>query len=94
MKIAWTRPALRDLEAVVDCIAKDNPLAAAQIVERVFAQAESLAQYPHLGRAGRVAGTRELVVTATPFIVPYRVCDERVEILAVFHGARKWPEGF
>jgi len=39
-----------------------------------------------------VAATRELVVTTTPFIVAYRVVEDRVEILAVFHGARIWPE--
>jgi len=43
---------------------------------------------------GRVPGTRELVVTGTPYIVAYRVRDETVEILRVFHAARKWPERF
>jgi toxin ParE1/3/4 len=47
-----------------------------------------------MGRPGRVPGTRELVVSDTPFILPYRVRDSAVEILAVFHGARQWPEQF
>lgn len=44
-----------------------------------------------MGRAGRVAGTRELVVADTPYIIPYRVRGDAVEILRVFHAARKWP---
>jgi toxin ParE1/3/4 len=43
---------------------------------------------------GRVTGTRELVVPQTPFIIPYRVHQERLEIIRVFHSARQWPEGF
>jgi plasmid stabilization system protein ParE len=49
---------------------------------------------PKSGRPGRVSDTRELVVPETPFIAPYRVRDDRVEILAVFHGARRWPARF
>jgi len=49
---------------------------------------------PAMGRAGRVAGTRELVVAETPYIIPYRVRGDAVEILRVFHAAREWPEKF
>ena len=45
-----------------------------------------------LGRPGRVEGTRELVVPDTPYLVPYRGRGHAVEILRVFHGARKWPK--
>lgn len=54
----------------------------------------TLAAHPYLGRPGRIAGTREPVIASTPFIVAYRVADDRTEILAVFHGARIWPDAF
>ncbi|WP_375338337.1 type II toxin-antitoxin system RelE/ParE family toxin [Chelatococcus sambhunathii] len=44
-----------------------------------------------LGRRGDIEGTRELVVTGTPYIVAYRVTETRVELLFVQHGARDWP---
>ncbi|MGH9660026.1 MAG: type II toxin-antitoxin system RelE/ParE family toxin, partial [Bryobacteraceae bacterium] len=50
-----------------------------------------LASQPQMGRPGRVLGTRELVVPDTPYIIPYRVRGERLELIAVFHGAQKWP---
>lgn len=93
MKVRWTAPALFDLEAIGDFIAGDSPTAAVDTVTRVFEQVDRLREHPHLGRAGRIAGTRELVVAGTPFIVPYRLDSDAVEILAVFHGARRWPEG-
>lgn len=94
MRVRWTTPALRDLEAIGDYIARDNPSAAAKTVSRILDHADMLAAHPQMGRAGRVPETRELVVSDTPFIVPYRVRGDEVEILAVFHGARQWPESF
>jgi toxin ParE1/3/4 len=55
---------------------------------------ERLEQFPNMGRAGRVAGSRGLVVTGTPFVVAYRLKAESVQILAVLHAARKWPRRF
>ena len=52
---------------------------------------ELLARYTALGRPGRVEGTRELVVAGTPYVIPYGVRENRVEVLRVFHAARKWP---
>jgi toxin ParE1/3/4 len=94
MKVRWTSPALRDLEAIGDYIARDSPAAAGRIVIRILDQAELLAAHPHAGRAGRVPATREMIVSDTPFILPYRVKGDVVEVLAVFHGARQWPESF
>jgi toxin ParE1/3/4 len=94
MKLRWTAPALRDLEALGDYIARENPAAAAKAIAQILEHADMLAFHPHAGRVGRVSGTRELVISGTPFIVPYRVRDEDLELLAVFHGARQWPENF
>jgi len=94
MRVVWTAPAARDLEAIGDYIARRNPGAARRTVQRIRARTRTLIVHPYLGRPGRVTGTRELVVTSTPFIVAYRVVDDRIEILAVFHGARVWPDSF
>lgn len=94
MRLRWTTPALRDLETIGDYIGRDSPAAAAKTVTRIFDQVDALKAHPHMGRAGRAPGTRELVIAETPFIVVYRVRADDVEALAVFHGARKWPEGF
>jgi toxin ParE1/3/4 len=94
MKLRWAAPALRDVELIGDYIARDNPAAAARVVAAIFDQAESLTVHPHIGRPGRVPGTRELIISDTPFIVPYRVRDQDVELLAVIHSSRQWPTGF
>jgi len=86
--------ALANLDAEAEHIAEDNPVAAGRVVQRISRAADLLEKNPALGRPGRVAGTRELIVAETPYIVPYRVRGEVVEILRVFHAARKWPKKF
>ncbi|MBZ5540558.1 MAG: type II toxin-antitoxin system RelE/ParE family toxin [Acidobacteriia bacterium] len=89
MRVRWLRTALANLEA--EYIAEDNPAAAGRVVQRILRAVDLLKENPAMGRAGRVAGTRELVVADTPYIIPYRVRGDAVEILRVFHAARKWP---
>ncbi|MGL4637559.1 MAG: type II toxin-antitoxin system RelE/ParE family toxin [Beijerinckiaceae bacterium] len=94
MRLRWTRPALRDLDTIGRYLASHDPKAASRIILRVRDSCQQLTAHPESGRAGRVPGTRELVVNGTPYIVPYRVRESDVELLAVFHGARRWPEEF
>ena len=94
MRVRWLRRALRNLDEEAEYIARDDPDAAARTVDRIATTVERLATHPASGRTGRVPGTRELVVSGTPYLVPYRVRGETVEILRVFHGSRKWPEKF
>lgn len=90
MKVRWLTTALRNLEREAESIAEVDPAASRRIVARIFESVDQLAEFPHLGRPGRISDTRELVVSGTPYIVPYRVRQEYVEILRVFHGSRKW----
>ncbi len=92
MRVRWLRTALANLDAEAEYIAEDNPAAAGRVVLRILRAVDLLKKNPAMGRAGRVVGTRELVVAGTPYIVPYRVRGEALEILRVFHAARKWPE--
>lgn len=94
MQVRWLRTALRNLDEEAAYIARDDPQVAARMVERIAASVDRLATYPASGRPGRVPGTRELVISDTPYVIPYRVRGELVEILRVFHSARKWPEKF
>ncbi|MEQ1949237.1 MAG: type II toxin-antitoxin system RelE/ParE family toxin [Bryobacteraceae bacterium] len=90
MTIRWTRTALRDLEALESYIAQDKPAAAAAVAALVIDGIEGLQRHPEMGRKGRIAGTRELVIT--PYVVAYRLRRTVVDVVAIIHGARKWPE--
>lgn len=92
MRITWLRSSLSDLAAIELYVERDNPAAARAVKRRVVEAVAHLGRQPDLGRAGRVAGTRELVVSGTPYIVAYTVLAAEIVVLAVIHGARKWPE--
>jgi len=94
VRVRWLRRALQNLDEEAAYIATDDPRAAARTVEIIAIGVARLAAHPASGRAGRVPGTRELVLSGTPYIVAYRVRGETVEILRVLHGARRWPEQF
>jgi toxin ParE1/3/4 len=95
MKIVWTRRASRHLRDAYDYWARGrSPAAADAMLDRIFSTVELLEKFPDTGRRGRISGSRELVITPTPFLVAYRTHRGKIEILALLHGARKWPERF
>jgi len=92
MKLVWFKRAIWDLESARNYMTQDDPLAAQQVVSRIKYTVSLLSEQPGIGRPGRVPNTKELVVDRTPYILPYRVRDNRIEILRVLHAARKWPK--
>ncbi len=92
MVVKWLKKALSNLNKQAEYIAQDNPQAAIIVVQRIKESVNLLKENPSLGRPGRIEGTRELVIDKTSYIVPYRVCNNRVEILRVFHTSRKPPK--
>lgn len=88
MKLRWSERAVSDLEAIYDYIAEDKPDAAASVVEKVIQTAERLQMHPHLGRAGRYQGTRELI--HPPFVIVYSIAADAINIHTIFHGNRRY----
>ncbi len=88
MQIAWAPEARRQVQESWHYIALDDPAAADRMATRLVVAVEKLAHFAHLGRPGR-EGTRELVVSGTPFIVVYRVGAEEIRIVTVLHGAQR-----
>lgn len=94
MRLEWLPQALIDFNEIIDYIAEDNPLAAIEQGDEIETQVAGLLDNRHQGRSGRVKGTRELVIVRTSYIAAYRIKEEAIQILRLFHGARLWPEGF
>jgi toxin ParE1/3/4 len=90
VKVVWTLEALQDREAIWDYIAADNPLAAVRMDQLFSDCASGLADYPMLGHAGEVAGTRELTPHKSYRLV-YEIVGDVVWILVLIHSARQWP---
>ena len=94
MRVRWTTPAREQLVQAHEYIADENRAAAARTVNKIWRATQLLGRHPMAGRTGRVAGSRELSIRGTPFIVVYHLEKNEVRILAVLHAARKWPDEF
>ena len=92
MIIKWLDDAIYDLQALRNFIAQENPSAANRVAKRILKAINLLSEQSGLGRHGRVHGTRELIVSGTPFIIPYRIKNKTIEILRVFHSSMQWPD--
>jgi len=93
--IVWTEQATQQLDQAHDYIGLSNSEeVAAQITMHIVTSVQQLAIFPMSGRPGRVPGTRELVISNSPFIVAYSIEQERIAVLAIYHGAQQWPAAF
>jgi toxin ParE1/3/4 len=93
-RLVYPRRYSRRLEDIYEPIAADNPDVAPRVIERIRIAVERLREFPMIGRPGRVDGTRELIVARTPYLVPYRVKGDVVQIITVLHSAQRWPDQF
>ncbi len=91
MRLRWTTPAAQDLYNIVLRIQRDNPDAAAKVAQALYDGCGKLVNFPRRGRRGRIEDTRELVFHGLPYIVVYRIQDQNLEILRIYHGAQDWP---
>ncbi|MFI4940548.1 MAG: type II toxin-antitoxin system RelE/ParE family toxin [Burkholderiales bacterium] len=73
----------------MEYIAQDNPERAKSFAVEIKAKIDNLAEFPAMGRPGRVLGTRELVVHEN-YVIPYRVRGGAVVVVRVQHAAKRW----
>lgn len=89
MAIKWTKTALKSVDEIAGYIAKDNPTRATSFIHALQRSVAKLQAHPGMGRAGRVPGTRELVLHKN-YIAIYRVRNDDVEILRLHHVVRNF----
>lgn len=91
MQLRWTREAAADLERIADYLFQHVPERAAELVRAVYDAPALLLEFPHRGRPGKKAETRELVISALPYLIVYTVRGDMVFVVRILHGAQQWP---
>ncbi|HMH69375.1 MAG TPA: type II toxin-antitoxin system RelE/ParE family toxin [Pinirhizobacter sp.] len=93
MELVWMPRAEQARNDSIEYVLADNPMAAWDQMDEIDRQLHILMQHPHAGRRGRVSGTREFVITRTPYIAVYVVMlrVRRINIVAFLHGSQAWP---
>lgn len=89
-QVIWTEPALNDLDAIADYIAIENPVAASELVQRVFAHVEQLEAHPESGsRPAELKRSRYRQIVEPPCRIFYRHDGEKVFVLFVMRSERR-----
>ena len=95
MNIRWQTQAHKDLQGVLHFHTNQRSTAGPKLVQNIIHFAiKQLQVAPQSGRQGRVEGTRELIVPGCLFVVVYRIKNNEIQILAIRHQARLWPNHF
>ncbi|ABD87093.1 type II toxin-antitoxin system RelE/ParE family toxin [Rhodopseudomonas palustris] len=90
MKLVFDDEALADIEDIFAWIARDSPIIAKSVVDRLFSSTELLISFPSMGHAGGAPGTLEWVVPRLPYIVVYEIdrAQDAIIVTAVLHAAQ------
>ncbi|MDE3154284.1 MAG: type II toxin-antitoxin system RelE/ParE family toxin [Acidobacteriota bacterium] len=91
MQLRWADAAVVDLERIADYLFSNAPDRAPDLARSIYEVPEKLLSFPHRGRPGKKAGTRELVLSPLPWILVYTVRDDVVQVVRILHGAQRWP---
>lgn len=91
MNIVWSPYAIDDLIAIRDYIAQHNPTAAEGVAKRILHSISYLAEHSQLGVATHRTDVRKLIVKNSPYVIPYRIVGDDIEILEVFDGRQNAP---
>jgi addiction module RelE/StbE family toxin len=88
MRIRWTPSATADLEHISDYLRDRHPAYRQPTMRKLYETIHSLKDWPYRGRIGREEGTRELLFPPLPYIAVYRVKEQSIEILRIYHAAQ------
>ena len=90
LELIWEPDALDQFDSIIDYVAERH-LAAAERLERMFRdKAETARRFPEIGRPGRVAGTREIIVHPN-YLIIYQITDSAIDIIRVLHSRQQYP---
>lgn len=91
MRLRWTLDAAADFEQIYEYVQINLPHLVTRTILSIYDGIRSLKRSPYLGRPGRAEGTHELVLFPLPYVVIYRIKEQFVEVLHIYHGAQKRP---
>jgi toxin ParE1/3/4 len=90
-QVRFSSYAEADLDDIHTYIAERDPAAAVRLIDNLLKSAFQLGKFPHLGRHGRITGTRELSVPETPYFLVYTLTETTVDIERILHSRRQYP---
>jgi toxin ParE1/3/4 len=92
VRVHWTHTAIAHLLAIYEHIARDTPIYAQRIVDRLTRRSEQIATFPQSGRIVPEYGVPDIrEVIERPYRIIYRIREEQIDVLAVVHSSQMLP---
>ncbi|MGO9264404.1 MAG: type II toxin-antitoxin system RelE/ParE family toxin [Candidatus Binataceae bacterium] len=91
MRIRWTPAAAADLQHISDYLKDHHPHYRLPTIRKLYEAIRSLKDLPHRGRPGREEGTREILFPPLPYVAVYRVKEQTIEVVRIYHPAQDRP---
>lgn len=92
MRVNWTETAIEHLSKIYEYVAQNSPTYAQRTVDQLTRRSQQIAQFPHSGRAVPELDLPQVrEVLEGPYRIIYRIRPERIDVLAVIHGAQQTP---
>jgi toxin ParE1/3/4 len=91
MKLHLYARAKRDLDEAFAYIELDDPASAKKVAQLLVKSVRLLAENPLIGRPSLNKNVREWSVPGLPYVIPYRVKGQTVQIIRIFHTSRNRP---
>ena len=88
MRVRWTPPAAADLQGISDYLKEHHPQYRQPTMRKLYEKVRTLKDTPYIGRPGRIEGTRELWFRPMPYIAVYRVAEQAIEVLRIYHTSQ------
>ncbi len=88
MRIRWAPPAVKDMQAISDYLKEHHSLYRQPTMRKLYEKIRALKETPHLGRPGRISGTREILFSPMPYVAVYRVREQAIEVWRIWHTAQ------
>lgn len=88
MRVRWTPAAAADLQHISDYLKDHHPHYRRPTMRKLYEAIRSLTAAPYRGRLGREEGTREILFPPLPYVAVYRVKEESIEVLRIYHTAQ------
>mgnify|MGYP001571387599 CR=1 FL=1 len=93
MKVHWTDRAKQRLKLIHDHIAKDAPLVAPSVIERLVRRSMQIGEFPHSGREVSEYQREDMrEILERPYRILYRIQRDRIDVITVMHYRQLLPD--
>ena len=89
MEVVWLPKAVQNLEEIRAYIAEEHPAAAQRVAQKIQQTVAMLQDHPRLGKPSLRDGFRQIQVAGLPFVIPYKISEDKLIIARIFHNHRR-----